>query len=1225
MIRTTMDQETTLSSLAGLYRLFTENKDTENSAKIKQLIEKTEAKEVQLAFCGHFSAGKSTMINHLVGKKILPSSPIPTSANVVKVKSGKEAIKVFFFDGTYMVFEGAHDMKEIKAFCKEGDIKEIHIMSEHFPLADDCAVIDTPGIDSTDDAHRISTQSTLHLADIIVYVMDYNHVQSQENFLFARKMAEMGKRLYLIVNMIDKHDSAELAFSDFKQSVSQAFSQWNIEPEGIFYTSLRDFSMPENQIKQVQQFIQERIEYERNHLLESIREASIQLAEDHAALMEERHQKKTEEAEEVLAGLTEEERHTVPDTLSELNVQIKEIASRPERAYLEDINELKELLKNVYLLTAESRDMIQAFLESQQPGFKVGMFFSKNKTEAEKQARESRLMEELEQRTKTQLEWHVRELASKHVKKAGILSSPLETEAQKLSVSFSMEEIKGLISQQSNISGDYLLLFSEKVANLIKKKAKEQMLSFYEGLKEEMAGLAKEKSVSIQAKADQWSRYNEALAVIEFARSARKQALASAQELIQGKATIQPETKEAILLQIRTENEKNGRKADLTSLISKAEENHNQMDNVQLEPANAAAGGTGSREALEHWSGALAESAEKIRDVQGFASIIKEMKDKAKRMQDQTFTIALFGAFSAGKSSFANALLSEKILPVSPNPTTAVINKIQATDEKHGHKTAKIKMKSERMLFEDVRLACETLGFHPGDLQAAFEFSGDLSKVQVQGDGKERAHLSFLAAFREGYPQLQSKLGQILHADYEEYAEYAAKESKSCFVEEIVLHFDCELTKQGIVLVDTPGADSINARHTNAAFHYIKNSDAILFVTYYNHPFAKADREFLIQLGRVKDAFSIDKMFFICNAIDLAQDEEEMDDVIRYINSQLEGFGIRFPKLYPLSSKEALRELTGDYSMSHPFLKDSGMGAFKEAFARFISEELVGLASASAKLTVERAANQLRDLIEAAASSMEEKQGRMRVLERNLSEIKDSINRQTFTIESEKLGKEMEELLYYIKQRVFLRFNDFFKESFNPSIIKGDASEMKAGLQRALKELIASIGFDLEQEMRATGIRLERYTVSLIKAKEERYQQLIANIWPTASIPEYSAADFDTPDVGKAFEMVKEQDFKKELSTFKNAKSFFEKNEKKKMAELLEVKLQEPADGYLTSAGTDMKEHYSFILEKEMTDLQSFMIRAVEDLFESYSSVLSANIDIDSYKEKEEALRKWLI
>ena len=41
----------------------------------------------------------------------------------------------------------------------------------------------------------------------------------------------------------------------------------------------------------------------------------------------------------------------------------------------------------------------------------------------------------------------------------------------------------------------------------------------------------------------------------------------------------------------------------------------------------------------------------------------------------------------------------------------------------------------------------------------------------------------------------------------------------------------------------------MNARHTDVAFHYIKNADAILFVTYYNHAFSQADRRFLTQLG----------------------------------------------------------------------------------------------------------------------------------------------------------------------------------------------------------------------------------------------------------------------------------------------------------------------------------------------------------------------------------------
>ena len=72
--------------------------------------------------------------------------------------------------------------------------------------------MDTPGIDSTDDAHRVSTESALHLADVVFYIMDYNHVQSEVNFLFTRELIEANKPMYLIINMIDKHDEKELSF-----------------------------------------------------------------------------------------------------------------------------------------------------------------------------------------------------------------------------------------------------------------------------------------------------------------------------------------------------------------------------------------------------------------------------------------------------------------------------------------------------------------------------------------------------------------------------------------------------------------------------------------------------------------------------------------------------------------------------------------------------------------------------------------------------------------------------------------------------------------------------------------------------------------------------------------------------------------------------------------------------------------------------------------------------
>ena len=45
--------------------------------------------------------------------------------------------------------------------------------------------------------------------------MDYNHVQSELNFLFTKELTEAGKEVYLVINQIDKHRDEELSFVAF--------------------------------------------------------------------------------------------------------------------------------------------------------------------------------------------------------------------------------------------------------------------------------------------------------------------------------------------------------------------------------------------------------------------------------------------------------------------------------------------------------------------------------------------------------------------------------------------------------------------------------------------------------------------------------------------------------------------------------------------------------------------------------------------------------------------------------------------------------------------------------------------------------------------------------------------------------------------------------------------------------------------------------------------------
>lgn len=146
-------------------------------------------------------------------------------------------------------------------------------------------------------------------------------------------------------------------------------------------------------------------------------------------------------------------------------------------------------------------------------------------------------------------------------------------------------------------------------------------------------------------------------------------------------------------------------------------------------------------------------------------------------------------------------------------------------------------------MLEDIQASYAAVGLSVSSLEEAFNRADEGLAVQLS-DERLNVHKSFIRAYKEGFPTFKSELGKVLRVNREEFEKFVAQENKSCFVDNIDFYYDSPLTRMGVTLVDTPGADSINARHTGVAFEYIRNADAILFITYYNHAFAKADREF---------------------------------------------------------------------------------------------------------------------------------------------------------------------------------------------------------------------------------------------------------------------------------------------------------------------------------------------------------------------------------------------
>ncbi|EFM12004.1 Dynamin family protein, partial [Paenibacillus curdlanolyticus YK9] len=552
----------------------------------------------------------------------------------------------------------------------------------------------------------------------------------------------------------------------------------------------------------------------------------------------------------------------------------------------------------------------------------------------------------------------------------------------------------------------------------------------------------------------------------------------------------------------------------------------------------------------------LRSAAELLAPHAALGAAARAMREKADRLQSSRFTIALFGAFSAGKSSLANALIGAPALPVSPNPTTAAINRIVPPTETQPHGSARVVMKSKEGMLSDLQYSLTLLGETdvPSNEDALLRRIAALSPDAVQAGG--RPHYSFLKAAEQGWSKFASHLSSVLSVDETEYRLFVAEESRSCFVAEIELHYGCPLTDAGIVLVDTPGADSVNARHTGVAFNYIKNADAVLFVTYYNHAFSQADRQFLMQLGRVKDQFELDKMFFLVNAADLAASQEELDGVLKHVSDNLLQHGIRFPRLYPVSSLQALdAKMDGNRDA----LAQSGVEAFETSFTTFIRDDLGRMAIESADRDLVRTETVVGGWIQAAQGSAAERAEERTKLAasadaavrtvQSISELAD--------LQYDRLARELEELLFYVIQRVGLRFSEFYNLAFNPSTLRDDGRDLRKALWTSWLELDRQLGVELAQELDATTLRMDNALHALLKERYERVSAEAAEQLAGFEAAGYVRADWDAHDVGQLWS-VGPVDAKWFWSRFKSPRQFFEGDGKAAMRTAIEELLAEP-------------------------------------------------------------------
>ncbi|WP_209122636.1 dynamin family protein [Alkalihalobacillus sp. BA299] len=1170
----------------------------EEEYRLEKLTEKQDKKTFEIAFCGHFSAGKSTILNTLLGAEVLPTSPIPTSANIIGIKNGELGLTLHTKDGGQKQWKGEIPWTQVREWGMNGNEISNMVITAPLPfLGNTSCILDTPGVDSTDESHEAVTVDQLYTTDAIVYVMDYNHVQSETNLYFLKQLSLEKKPIYIIINQVDKHNEQEIPLSVFRRSVQDVFGRWEIRHLGLFFTTMKKPDHPLNQFRQFEKTIKSLL-YHSDSLLTGSR---LRLEQGFYQAVENRLQEdKLEAVDHLLAEMKEKGYDASQlDEQQHLTERLMEVRQYDKAIYKAFDDELGSLFKNVILFPYTTTDLARNWIESIQPGFKVGFLFSKKKTQEEQGERLKRLVRDLQDKVKTQLLFHVQAYFQKIDRTKLTNVDKVETAINELSFEVTDALLKKNV-KSDHASRDYVFAFTNEmtaiIVRAIRNRARELTDLQIEGLKE---------------------TYREEEEKIKIRLATFKDIEAYVDEINKVKANFDTliEIVQDYLQTYPPEREYN---EELTKASQKIypDNSENGFANVIL-PEDGVI--DTSWEVVEEKSEIHFSEEETLTWLQSIKNVLnqhqdqmivsherKHLVDRIERYENQTFIISLFGAFSAGKSSFANALLGENILPVSPNPTTATVNTVEKSTADHPHGTAKVTVKSEATLNDEIQAVSEQLDMSL-DLERLVKWKPNMKEYVSSW---QKTYAEYLVTIQKSIASTDWKLGSEFTATHDEMQSLVAEESKACLIEKVNIYFDSPITQKGIVLVDTPGVNSIHGRHTNVAFQQMRQSDAIFYLTYYNHAFSKADQYFLQQMGKVNESFGHDKLYFVINAADLASSEGELNGVRKHVYDQLKRNGIERPRLYHLSSKEGLHAKKQQLDTETTFAR------FERSFYEYTILELKQLSVKMITDELQQFTNKLKDSISFMNEEANEQKEKHEKLKQTVNKEMDHVQNTSFAFALRDILLEFDQLVLYLRDRMRFVLNDYFASAINVAVLTGNSKkELHEQLTGAIKEWRGLGEYFLKQELEATVIRMEEKVKERAKKWLDEQITMLKKELPYI----YCEDEIHLPAISVELKnMTLSLDTKKYLPFLKTKKDFFENGVVKEFKEIIVADVVESARDVITNSAKKMSNEFEQKLQVIEHELKQRLVESIQNeinRFEALFDTKSKSALISEYEE----------
>jgi signal recognition particle receptor subunit beta len=295
---------------------------------------------------------------------------------------------------------------------------------------------------------------------------------------------------------------------------------------------------------------------------------------------------------------------------------------------------------------------------------------------------------------------------------------------------------------------------------------------------------------------------------------------------------------------------------------------------------------------------------------------------------------------------------------------------------------------------------------------------------------------------------LDGRIEAVTIPDLPSYVTERENPANRLGVDRAIVYYPAEELRDGVFLVDTPGVGSIYQHNTEAAYAFIPQSDAVVFLTSSDPPISDGERA-LLQDVRAE----VSRMFFVLNKVDYLSEPDRVE-ALAFTCTVITGALGSEPKVYPVSARQALAaKLEGD----EDGVEASGLGAFERDFRRFLVREkgaviLDSVAGQARKLVadirnsldIEERALQIP--LEVLASSAEE----METVFGHALESREDV-RTLLRREAEKLVRLVEDDLALLRREVTA---DLQAEARAAVAEHEDVRGLGADLDRLIKDLL---------------------------------------------------------------------------------------------------------------------------------------------------------------------------